>query len=353
MTFNRINKSKGFTLVEILIALILGLVLTASAINIFINNKSTYNLENELSRLQESGRFAIDSMVEDIRMVDYNGCSSRTRLSATNYARAPAPILPFDTDNTIRGFNANATNWTPTIESGLNLSGVINGTDVLNIQRASCGAQLNGNFAANAAIGVNDSCTFVPDDVVLITDCSRADIFEIDSVTNGTGSQTLGHSVTRNTSASLTGAYDERATVYRLRSVAYFIANNNNGEPSLYRSSWTPDGNNILEASPPLPAAQKDFSVSELASGIEDMQILYGEDDVATSDDYADNYKTAANVTNWADVRSVRISLLLRSRDNITQQQNTVLFNGVNVGGTDNRLRLVFTSTASLRNRLP
>ena len=343
----------GVTLIELLIALVLGLVLTAGAVNIFISNKGTYNLENELSRLQESGRFAIDSMVEDIRMVDYNGCSSRTRLAATNLARAPAPLLPFDTDNSLRGFNANATTWTPAIDSGLNLTGVINGTDVLNIQRASCGAQLTSNFAANAAIGVTDDCAFNTNEVVLITDCSRADIFEIDSITVGTGSQTLGHSITRNTSASLSGVFDEKASVYRLRSVAYFIANNANGEPSLYRSSWTPDGNNILEASPPLPAAQKDFSVSELASGIADMQILYGEDDVAASDEYADNYKTAANVNNWADVRSVRISLLMQSRDNITQQQNSVLFNGVQVGGSDNRLRLVYTSTASLRNRLP
>ncbi len=106
---NKRKYIKGVTLVELLIALVLGLVLTADAINIFINNKRTYSLENELSRLQESGRFAIDSMVEDIRMVDYNGCSSRTRVTALLLARAPAPLLPFNTENSIRGYNANTT----------------------------------------------------------------------------------------------------------------------------------------------------------------------------------------------------------------------------------------------------
>ncbi len=151
----------------------------------------------------------------------------------------------------------------------------------------------------------------------------------------------------------MSGVFDEKAGVYRLQSVAYYIANNVNGIPSLFRSSWTPNGDNIIEASPPLPAIQKDFNVSELASGIEDMQILYGEDDVASSDDYADSYKTADNVTDWESIRSVRISLLLQSRDNITQQSQTIQFNGAPVVSTDNRLRLVYTSTVSLRNRLP
>jgi len=335
----------GVTLIELLIALALGLILTAGAVNIFISNKGTYNLENELSRLQENGRFAIESMIEDLRMVDYTGCSSRTSLTVNNIAKAPIPISPFDTTNSIRGYNATTTSWEPTIPTNLNLSSIINGTDVLNIQRAGCGAQLNATYAANVAVGVANSCGFEANNVVLITDCVRAETFEIDSVSNASNSQTLGHSSTRNNNSGTlnSGSFTPQAHVYLVRSVAYYIANNTNGIRSLFRSSWLPDGDDDVDTD--------DFIISELATGIEDMQILYGEDE--SSDEYTDTYKTANNVTDWSNVRSVRINLLLYSNDNVTQQPRTIQFNGNSVGGSDNRLRLVYTSTVSLRNRLP
>lgn len=61
----------GLTLVEILVALVISLFLTAGVIQLFIGSKQTYRFHDALSRLQENGRLALDTMAMDIRMAGY------------------------------------------------------------------------------------------------------------------------------------------------------------------------------------------------------------------------------------------------------------------------------------------
>ena len=61
----------GFTLVEVLVSLALGLFLIGGAIQLFVQSKQTYRLQDSLSRIQENGRLAMESMVTDIRMAGY------------------------------------------------------------------------------------------------------------------------------------------------------------------------------------------------------------------------------------------------------------------------------------------
>ena len=70
------TNAKGFTLVEILIAMMIGLFLLAGVLQIFINSKQSYRMQEALARLQESGRFALDFLDRDIRMAGYRGCAS-------------------------------------------------------------------------------------------------------------------------------------------------------------------------------------------------------------------------------------------------------------------------------------
>ncbi|MBA2408606.1 MAG: PilW family protein [Gammaproteobacteria bacterium] len=50
----------GFTLVEMMIGMVLGLLLLAGVINIFLGGRQSYQLQEGFSRLQENGRFAMD-----------------------------------------------------------------------------------------------------------------------------------------------------------------------------------------------------------------------------------------------------------------------------------------------------
>ncbi len=58
----------GFTLVEILIAIAIGLFLTAGMVQLFVANKTSYRFNEALSRIQENGRFALATMASDLRM---------------------------------------------------------------------------------------------------------------------------------------------------------------------------------------------------------------------------------------------------------------------------------------------
>ena len=98
-----------------------------------------------------------------------------------------------------------------------------------------------------------------------------------------------------------------------------------------------------------------------LVPGVENMQVLYGEDTsgpppaTLSPDGSIDRWVTASNVSNWDNVLSVRISLLLRTPDRIADATNTAVYSmsGTNVyaPGNDTRLRRVFTTVVNLRNR--
>ncbi len=87
---------KGLTLIEIMIALLIGVFLLGGIIQIFIGSKQTYRMQEGLSRLQENGRFALDFLAKDIRMGGYRECLDFT---------VPTPIT--GTNNT--GLNASDT----------------------------------------------------------------------------------------------------------------------------------------------------------------------------------------------------------------------------------------------------
>lgn len=57
----------GFSLVELMIAMLLGLILMIGVINVFLSSSQTYRLQEAMFRVQESGRFALDIMARDLR----------------------------------------------------------------------------------------------------------------------------------------------------------------------------------------------------------------------------------------------------------------------------------------------
>lgn len=63
---------KGLSLVELLIAMLLGLMLTAGALTMMLSSQQIYQATDTLSRIQESGRFALNFLAKDLRMAGYN-----------------------------------------------------------------------------------------------------------------------------------------------------------------------------------------------------------------------------------------------------------------------------------------
>lgn len=354
------SKQSGVSLIEIMIALIIGMILTAGAIQIFISSKATYRLESALSRMQETGRFIVDTMAKEIRMAGYNGCSSRGTIETNTIADNPPPAS-INADDALLGYQATGTNtWSPSLPSSMTVAmydiggdatkDLVSGTDVVLIQRAdSCGASVSGNWDvtnANVQVSYPNGCGFAQNQVVMVTDCSTADVFALGNNPSGSGNlQTLNHSTNNNTGNFLGKNYGPESQIFVYRSNIFFIAPDDNGEPAFYLASWAPsDSNTTITAA--------DYDILELADGVQDMQILYGVDN-AGGDDYADNYLTADAVTDWNQVRSVRVNLLLQSADRITEEPRSFTFNGAEANtSNDRRLRMLFSDTITLRNRL-
>ncbi len=69
-----LNKQQlGLTLVELMIAMVIGLVLVGGVIQIFVANNQTYRVTENMSRMQENGRFALDIMGKMIRSAGFRG----------------------------------------------------------------------------------------------------------------------------------------------------------------------------------------------------------------------------------------------------------------------------------------
>lgn len=75
---SRQRRSGGFTLVELMVAMVLGLLLSIGIMSLFSSTSNTNRLQNGLARLQESGRFAVTRMESDFRMAGGQFCSNRS-----------------------------------------------------------------------------------------------------------------------------------------------------------------------------------------------------------------------------------------------------------------------------------
>ncbi|KPB72010.1 Type IV pilus assembly protein PilW [Pseudomonas cannabina pv. alisalensis] len=96
--------SRGFGLVEIMVALVLGLVVSLGIIQIFTASRGTFQSQNAAARMQEDARFLLSKLVQEIRMTGMYGCLSfKDYLPVSPAITWPAAAL----DNPILWDNAN------------------------------------------------------------------------------------------------------------------------------------------------------------------------------------------------------------------------------------------------------
>ena len=339
---------QGMTLIEIMIALLIGAFLLGGILQIFTNSKQTYRMQEGLSRMQENGRFAMSFLERDIRMAGFRGCNSTT--APTNNLNSPTDFLnAFGT--AIEGFEStSATAWTPAINAAV--TSPLGGSDVITLRRADdqsftvtthASATSDLTLDASATSAELKSTGFLKSNgnnnytIAVVSDCSAAAVFQVTGITN----TVLSHAIGANTSPCVPcnatndlGKTYVGAQVYPINTISYYVGTNPNGQPALYRRI----GSNAAE---------------ELVEGIEQMHILYGED--TDADSTANYYVPANSVVNMSNVVNIRISLLARTLDdNLAAQTQLYDYNGAtDVNPGDRRLRRVFNTNIAIRNRLP
>lgn len=373
MMHTRFVKQKGLTLIELMIALVLGLLLAAGALMMFMGNKETSIFQEQFARVQESGRFATDILMREIRPAGYWGCGSQNPV-VTNTLSVGTGIDDFDFSRGVYGYEskADASGWENNTDGGTPVSAVtaqaVAGTDVLmikTIQGSSCrvtkhtGASVSktsgGSCACSrikcngpvaASMEFSEVCGLADDDVVMVSDCVDAAIFQLTNVSSSSGVTKVVHNTGTGTIGNCTkqlGKLYVGGSLMKMYSYIFMIRNNASGIPSLYRYK-----NGVAE---------------ELVEGVEDMQLSYGED--TTGVGAVDVYRTADQVTDWDNVYSVRLDLLVRSfNTNVADAAQNIGIDKNGDGDTDDtsytetvdtsdlRIRQVFSTTVVVRNRV-
>jgi len=353
------HRQRGLSLVEIMVALAVGVVLLTGVIQIYASTKATYRMQDNLARLQENGRFALSFLTRDVRMAGYHGCTNFGPITNT---LNNAASLQYDFTIGLTGFNDVGAS-PPAMLSG---AGVVPaaGTDVIVIRRNSDeplrvvknngSAQLFAEVLSQVPGGCKDGSDKVSglcaSDILMVSDCMKSRVFQAGNLqVTGTppdlnithpSSGTPGNALPSwgGASAPADEQFSDDAEIVRIGTYAYFISNkvvNGATMPVLNRF----DGGQVFE----------------LVEGVEDMQISYGED--TDGDRTADAYRDADAVFDWSAVVSARIHLLLRTNaNNLSSAPLDYIFNGATVAGaslatSDRYLRREFTATVTIRNR--
>lgn len=153
---------RGFTLIEMMVAIVMGMLLTAGIITLFSGTTGTNKIQDGLARLQENGRFALTRVDSDLRMLsgqycsNFAGSSQATTNGPQMSQRAPWTFaaslnLPDATPVTygtatavsprlfVQGYECSSGTCTPALPAGFPAVGTadgdrLQGTDVLTIR---------------------------------------------------------------------------------------------------------------------------------------------------------------------------------------------------------------------------
>ena len=279
------HTQSGMTLIEIMIALTLSLILTGGVIQLFLTSKQTFRMNEAMAGVQESGRFALETLSRDLRMAGYQGCADPGSVASESIVKNNSP-----TDNLL--------------QTALAGNEGTAAADSLKVQYASGDA---ARLAANTdpvnatIIAQTNPDNIAVNDVIMVADCTTAHLLRVTSVANGAGDVTLSYAAAENDLSKLNKAYGTASTqVMRFNSVTYSVGpsgrTNGRGEAisALFRQG-------LNDAAP-----------VELVEGVENLQIQYGE---RLADGTVRFLDADAAGLDMSRVESVRIGLLLAAVD--------------------------------------
>jgi type IV pilus assembly protein PilW len=309
-----INKQKGFTVLELLIGLSVGIFLIGGVISAFIGMKTTSAETSSIGELQENGRFALNILTDDLLRQDFWGDYTGT-FDLANLSGSPdADVLSNDCqgdglNNTTfpRATGHFRTLWGETAATS-NLMGCIDDakvdSDVLQLKRVISSAVT----------------TSTANNYYLVTNINSGALFTGTNIPEVDNSQ-----------------------VWEYQHHIYYVKEETvNGDtfPVLMQGRLTTD-----------------ITFDPIIDGIEMIRFMYGVD--TTGDGIINAYISADNVSEdqWdnasgINILAVRIFVLTRAvrQDFKYSNTNTYVLGDLEVPMNDNYRRLLLSSTVTLYN---
>ncbi|XPF96074.1 PilW family protein [Colwellia sp. RE-S-Sl-9] len=322
-----IKKQNGFTLLEIFVALAIGLVLIGGVLSVFVGMKTTTQETSSIGELQENGRFAVTILTDDLLRQNFWG---DLQLSFSSDVYSGVDLPPVIGDCIGGGQNNSSfpqgnlfhfrTLWAANVTAATILGGCINnavpGSDVLQIKRVLArpilpGAIDNERYYLNAGY---TQATLFPGSAAAIPFVSN------------------------------------NSRIWEYQHHIYYIRNDRIGTTANFVPVLM-QGRLQNTATP--------ISFNLLVEGIERVHYMFGVD--TDGDDVVNGYMAPADMigdywdnTNNTKILAVKFYVLVRSiradpnyENNNTYQMGDTVFNA----GGDNFRRLLFSSTVTLYNQ--
>lgn len=333
---------RGMTLVELMVGVAVGLFLIAVMGTVYIGSKNTFMAQETGARLQENGRFALDTLALDLRMAGFRGCQPGS--TVTNTLNTPT-ALALNFSAPAWGARHTGGAWSPALAAPVSGLSPDPQGDVLLLRRPwGSGWSLIGAMDdASAALTISPTAQFAQGDLLMVADCAGAAVLQATNANPGAGSiahdsgaSGLSPGVAQN---SLGRSFANDAQVWRVQALVYHLADS--ARHPGQRALW-------LFRTPSYGAAQH----TELVTGVEAMAVTYGLD--TNADLAADRFARADGVANWSQVVSARVELLLAGvhESGVTQPQ-PYTFDGQTTTPADRKPRTVMSMLVSLRNGVP
>jgi len=314
LLINMANKQKGFTLVEMLISLSVGVVLLGGIMSAFVGMRTTSAETSSMGELQENGRFALNIITDDLLRQDFWGDYTGTFDLANLSASPNADVLSNDCEG--EGLNNTSfpratghfrTLWGETAASSSIIDCIDDakvGSDVLQLKRVISSAVT----------------TSTANNYYLVTNMNTGVLFTGTNIPEVDNSQ-----------------------VWEYQHHVYYVKEETvNGEifPVLMQGRLTTD-----------------MTFDPIIDGIEMIRFMYGVD--TTGDGIINAYLSAENVSEdqWdnaddINILAVRIFVLTRAirQDFKYSNTNTYVLGDLEVPMDDNYRRLLLSSTVTLYN---
>lgn len=371
----------GVTLIELMVAMAVSSVIMLGISNIYLSTKKSYTIHDEFSRIQENGRYSLETLSTNIRNAGFFGCASGQGVGKITNGLNQSNTVTWNFETGVMGFEAvgtdigntkvvdpdtaggAASDWTTA--AGMTSKGVpivatvdpnilplaVKGSDILilrttdglgvRIAQNNSGAQVfvddtTGGFVANAcpqnassSYNINGISGICEGDILLVSDCSKSRIFQaanIQTVGGGPGACGKAGKACFNLTHPAAGNPGNADVTWK--------AEDTFGPDSEIMKVVTKTYFVGIPAGGGQPSlyVQENGSATpdQLVEGIENMQILYGVD--SNNDGAPDRYYSADDVPDvdgdsdsvFDGVVSVKMSLLARTPENMPGINRTV-----------------------------
>lgn len=346
---------KGFSLVELMVASLLGLIVSYSVLNMYLAQSQLYKASHSQTFIFSTENALVNLINPVIRSAGFLGCSATsTGVSALN-SGGPNPLGNFNTTPTmvygnngsgstltVTGSNPansnNANDWSPALDASL-VGQVQKNSDVLILLGAPPSTSPIGItqiIPTSASFSVQSTSGFAlaSGQFGAVSDCVKSVVFQITGISGSTITHNAGAGTLQNTNAVFPVSFQPGAQFIPLQQVAFFVGQGHGGQSALMRATLSGGA----------------WTIEPLVPGVELMKVQYG---IGTNGSVT-QYVRANAVPDWSKVYSIRMGFLIAGKLG-SGHTNTTNYSVLDTAVTipsDNRLRHVYEMTVQLRNAI-